>query len=255
VPGLIAIDGGLTMVTTGDTHGCGLTPGGAAYCWGDGTWGQLGNAGTGQSGPQQVATSTRFITLAAGAQHTCGLASDGQLYCWGLGDHGQLGLNPGANCFIYDYDENTPVLCALTPQRVTNAPKFVAISAGYGTCGLTADHEVFCFGFPGGPVSVSSGIPFTRLTPDGNCGETVDDHAYCWARASDSAYSALLNVPLEIGIGLRFSTLSSSRGHQCGIERSAGSVVCWGRNDKGQLGNRTRAPSTTPLPVARPEAP
>jgi alpha-tubulin suppressor-like RCC1 family protein len=52
-----------------------------------------------------------------------------------------------------------------------------------------------------------------------------------------------------------FSSVATGNLHQCGVLATGGSVVCWGSNDSGQLGNGTKAPSYTPLPVARPVNP
>jgi hypothetical protein len=251
--------GDLAVVTAGDTHSCGLTATGLALCWGAGTWGQLGNGGTDFASQAPVIGATRFAALAAGAQHTCGLTPDGKLFCWGLGDHGQLGFDARPDCSVREYDDlgysDSPVPCALVPQPAIGAPVFVSIAAGYATCGLTAAGEVDCFGLGPRMVVVSHGIRFTRLAPDGNCGEAEDHTAYCWATMVDSARAALLSEPVAVGGGLQLRSITASAGHQCGVLASDGSVVCWGRNERGQLGNGTRAPSATPLPVARPPIP
>jgi len=48
------------MVDAGDSHTCGVTTGGAAYCWGYNWWGQLGRGSFGSSSvPQQVVEPRR----------------------------------------------------------------------------------------------------------------------------------------------------------------------------------------------------
>ena len=57
---------------------CGLVESGAAYCWGSGENGELGNGPSNSSSvPVPVAGDLRFVGLAAGANHTCGFVSDG----------------------------------------------------------------------------------------------------------------------------------------------------------------------------------
>jgi alpha-tubulin suppressor-like RCC1 family protein len=65
-------------------HACGLSPNGAAYCWGANESGQLGN-GTKRTSymPVPVAGGRRFKSISAGAYHTCGVATDGSTCCWG----------------------------------------------------------------------------------------------------------------------------------------------------------------------------
>ncbi len=89
------VAGGLTFVslTAGSGQACGITPGGAAYCWGSNTAGQLGD---GTSNHQKnalvpVSGGLTFALLSAGDAHTCGLTTDGTAYCWGYNTVGQLG--------------------------------------------------------------------------------------------------------------------------------------------------------------------
>jgi len=71
---------------------CGLTSGGAAYCWGDYQAGQLGDSSNTQHRtPVAVAGGLTFASLTAGTHHACGLASLGDAYCWGLNRFGGLG--------------------------------------------------------------------------------------------------------------------------------------------------------------------
>ena len=251
-PAPIFAPGGLSMVTTGNGHNCGLTPAGEAHCWGDGMWGQLGDGTVLEHEAETpVAGKLRFTSLAAGAQHTCGLANSGQLFCWGLDDHNQLGFKADANCVVYEYYyPNTRVSCALSPQPVPNVPAFVAIAAGFGTCGLTEQGDVYCAGFAPAMVMVSRGIRFARLAPDGNCGLTTQGLAYCWAVAQ-----TLLGDVRPVGDGLAFRAITASSGHQCGILSNNGAVVCWGNNQAGQLGNGTTAFGAVALPVATPGTP
>ena len=61
--------GGLTFasLTAGAYHTCGLTSGGAAYCWGYNVYGQLGDGSTtGRTAPVAVAGGLTFASLTAG---------------------------------------------------------------------------------------------------------------------------------------------------------------------------------------------
>jgi hypothetical protein len=89
-PAFVQIDGGFQFF-------CGVTAGGAAYCWGDNTFGQLGtgtSSGTSVPTPQLVTGGHTFSFVSSGYRHSCGVASDG-LYCWGENNYGDVGTGSG----------------------------------------------------------------------------------------------------------------------------------------------------------------
>jgi len=85
-------------IVSGDGYSCSMSDG-KAYCWGDNTYGQLGNNSTSQSNvPVAVDTSgalsgKTILAISAGNSHVCAIASDNQAYCWGNNNNGQLGNN------------------------------------------------------------------------------------------------------------------------------------------------------------------
>src|SRR5207245_8871930 len=85
---------GLAPVTAGPPHTCGVTAAGAAYCWGDNGFGQLGDGTTtSQSSPVlvQAPAGVSFAAVTGGVAHTCGVTAAGIAYCWGRNLEGQLG--------------------------------------------------------------------------------------------------------------------------------------------------------------------
>lgn len=81
----------------GASHTCGLTSTAAIYCWGDNSFGQLGQAGTGPGGVSvervvdPESGPVEWSMVSAGARHTCGITTHGLLYCWGVNFRGRLG--------------------------------------------------------------------------------------------------------------------------------------------------------------------
>ena len=97
----VAVVGGLTFASlaAGDSHTCGLTTGGAAYCWGDNGPRPAGRRHHPRSltSPVAVSGGLVFQAISAGCEHTCGLTTGGAAYCWGYNCYGQLGDGTRAN--------------------------------------------------------------------------------------------------------------------------------------------------------------
>ena len=132
----VAVSGGLTFtaVSAGYSHTCGIATGGAAYCWGDNSAGELGDGTTtNRSMPVAVAGGLTFTAVSVGLRASCGLAPSGAAYCWGTNAHGDLG--DGTN------------ITRTTPVAVLGAISFVTVGVGSGqVCGLTAGGTAYCWG-------------------------------------------------------------------------------------------------------------
>jgi alpha-tubulin suppressor-like RCC1 family protein len=97
VPTRVHQTDGLTFqsIAAGGTHTCALTTAGDAYCWGQGTYGQLGTgvAPFSTDVPVAVTGGITFVALSVGlsSEHTCGVTPDTVTYCWGYSLYGQVG--------------------------------------------------------------------------------------------------------------------------------------------------------------------
>lgn len=90
----------LRSISAADTHTCGLDSAGLAYCWGDGTFGQLGNgARLLRSSPVKVRDDP-FARIVAGSAHSCAISNELVAWCWGLNSFGQLGTADFTDRFV-----------------------------------------------------------------------------------------------------------------------------------------------------------
>lgn len=239
------------QVSAGDSLGCAVSVQSRGYCWGDNTWGQLGNGSTTNTvfTLTTVYTSLPFSSITAGGRHACALSGT-RAYCWGEDAFGQLG------------DART--INSTTPIPVVNVPSstpiaFTQISAGYRhTCGVAVGGVAYCWGdnrqgqvgggaaggFQDSPTPVSGGLAFAAVTAGDSshtCGLTAGGQAYCWG---DNAFGQLGNgttgapsaTPVAVSGGLSFTQISAGRDYTCALT-AGGAIWCWGRNNYAQLGN------------------
>jgi alpha-tubulin suppressor-like RCC1 family protein len=257
------VDGGLSfaVLSGGFEHTCGVTPGGAAYCWGANFNGQLGKGDTTASPtPVAVAGGLTFNAVSAGVDHSCGLATGGAIYCWGDNYNGELGN--GAISYVNS-----------SPVRVSGESSFVAVAAGYQySCGLTTAGAAYCWGdnnygelgtgdstSSAVPVPVAGGLVFRALSVGylHACGLTPDGAAYCWGGNFEgelgNGTTQGSTRPVAVSGNLSFASISAGQWATCGVT-TTGVAYCWGYNGYGQLGNAaatlTLAPNSTPLPVS-----
>jgi alpha-tubulin suppressor-like RCC1 family protein len=88
-----ALAPGITFsaVSAGGSSTCALDSNQVPYCWGDNSFGQIGNGGAAAAVPALVAGRHQFTTIAISGDHACALVATGEAFCWGDNSAGQLG--------------------------------------------------------------------------------------------------------------------------------------------------------------------
>jgi alpha-tubulin suppressor-like RCC1 family protein len=101
-------------VVLGNGFACALAVDSSVRCWGDNTYGQLGDGTTeGSSLPVQVVgLEGEVADVVAGESHACALLSSGSVKCWGKRQVGAetcstINTANGPRCWITDNRGNT----------------------------------------------------------------------------------------------------------------------------------------------------
>ena len=147
-------------LSVGDTNGCGLSPAGAAYCWGDNSYGALGQGSVDiyiSLTPLPVVGGHTFSEIGSGYLHSCGLAEGGAMFCWGYNNFGPLGQGTS--------DLNAHP----TPGAVVGGHAFTRLGVGNGhSCGIDSGGFAWCWGFNAqGQLGVGvAGLEESRYKPN-----------------------------------------------------------------------------------------
>ena len=125
----------IQLVVCGWNHSCALSNDGTMFCWGDGTFGQLGcGARTSSDLPLKVQLPEGMVavSIAAGGNQSGAIGADGQLLMWGMNSTGQLGIGSTTTC--------------VNPTAVHLAP-VGAVACGYRhTLAITMTGELYAWG-------------------------------------------------------------------------------------------------------------
>jgi alpha-tubulin suppressor-like RCC1 family protein len=223
---------GVTSLTGDNDNGtnvCARLTTGRTDCWGDDTWGELGDGETGLFNDSAVPVAVKGVagkaTLLGVASlvgvpglTNCAILTSGDAVCWGYNGDNQLG-DGGPSSF----DSDVPVR--------------VAGTSGKGSLG-----------------GITSLVTSTGDSGESICAVLTSGGVDCWGYAP-SGYSA---VPKAVpGFGAtrpltRVRSLASDQdGSNCAVLVTGG-VDCWGADFVGQLGNGTTTGSPAPEAVLAP---
>jgi alpha-tubulin suppressor-like RCC1 family protein len=228
-----------------------------AEAWGQGIYSALGNGSTAdQYSPVHVTALSQVTQVSSGFVHTLAVRADGTVWAWGDNGDGELGNGT-----------NTP---SSVPVQVPGLTGIVQVAAGhFDSLALRSDGTVWAWG-TNGSGQLGDGTTTPRTTPVQVAGLTGVtqiaagfDHSL--ALRSDGAVVAWgYNVHGELGdgtptehsttpvavSGLTNATQIGGGYYHSLALRSDGTVVAWGSNSEGELGDGKPNDSATPVQVA-----
>lgn len=262
-PGPASVETNLVTVAAGGDRTCAIFADGKLRCMGEGP---LGDGTRSPSSSfvrvREPEGTSKFLDVAVGVRHACG----------------QLRSASGASRLVACWGDNAlgaaasgSTLLALAPELHGDAS---AIGAGWDNS-CVDDHGFECSGNNRwgqlGARTVGEALLPTRagagsdwelqsltLGPRGGCGLEARGTLVCWGRNDHGQHS---NAPIGspqtpnevLGTGTTSVTLGD--GFTCAggtAQRLSGSITCWGRDERGQLGDgeATATPRGNPGPVA-----
>lgn len=243
-----------STVASGAAFSCALNAMGAAYCWGQTGMGKLGG-GTNQpigrmgdpalpnesiSTPTPVIGSNRFKSIVARGDNVCALSTSNQVFCWGSNLFWQIGVQTTDGCQV---GVNPPWPCAKGPALVAQSlansiPNGIAVGDDFGC--YTDDHyDLYCWG----------SNAYGQITAKGT--GVLQTCKFMNGMSFECSFSPRkLTRPTLGSTTLAFVRAAAGSDWLCSSVYPVGNaVICWGRNNNGQLGDGQTTDRATPAPI------
>jgi alpha-tubulin suppressor-like RCC1 family protein len=204
------VDAPIRQLQSGRHHTCALLRDGSTYCWGQGAYRALGGDYNFQGVPRRVDAIDDAVTIASGTRFGCALRASGGVWCWGENDHAQIGANATIPCGdCTPLPECADSICVPAPQPM-----------------------------PG----LESGVVELALGGAHGCARFEDGRVACWGdnssgQAGQPDTSGDITGPETVGGVSGARQISAGVAHTCALIGSPGEVMCWGQNDRAQVGN------------------
>ena len=280
-PTPLAVDlpSGAKRVDVGPTSACAVLTNGEVWCWGDNSRKQLARATAGAFGAPAKAElgALRVARTAAGTYSGFAVTDVGEILSWGAVDKKDGALAARVSSLLADPAplaiELGPVSSFAISSTTIDGSDFRDVRWIGHACAIVSG-DVYCWGDSltgalamGAPepvlsprrTSVASTTAWGQqvaVAPEITCVRLTDGTIEC---AGDNAFGALGRDP-KTRYAIFFARAETFTGHAVHVAIAThtvcallqgGSVVCWGSNERGELGQGTTDtdPHPTPVPV------
>jgi len=241
---------------------CAVHIDGTVSCWGP-SLSEVSSGGTRtQLTPVLMPGIGDAVKIVLGVGHACTMTDDASVSCWGGNEYGQVGNGT---------EIRDSAMGSAASAQVIGIADVTAISAGSShTCAVSKDNTVKCWGYNlHGQLGDGSTTNRATATPVANlpavsaiaagawhtCALGKDRTVECWGRddsgqLGDGTTTSSPSPTATPIPGLsNVKAIAAGGSHTCAIRKDR-TVVCWGNNQSGQLGDGTLTSSTTPVPVS-----
>ncbi|WP_032723443.1 RCC1 domain-containing protein, partial [Salinispora arenicola] len=256
----------ITAIAAGAFHSLALTSAGTVLAWGENLHGQLGNGGTtNMSTPVGVSlpAGVTITAVAAGAAHSLALTSTGAVLAWGDNTNGQLG-NGTTTGSSTPVDVDLPAGTTITAVAAGAAHSLALTSTGAALAwGNNADGQLGNGDTTNRstPVDVDlpAGVTITAVAAGAahSLALTSAGAVVAWGRNASgqlgNGTTTGSSTPVDVDLPTGATINAIAAGLDFGLAlTTAGTVVAWGRNFSGQLGNGDTTNRSTPVDVDLP---
>jgi alpha-tubulin suppressor-like RCC1 family protein len=230
---------------------------GTLWAWGDGTAGQLGNAGIASySSPIQIGALTDWNQVSAG-RASFGIRTNGTMWSWGENSLGILGTNVPLGLRY-----SSPVQIG----ALTNWKKVQHVYGG-SVIALTTGGTLFSWGNNTdgelglgdttrrtSPVQIGALTAWSDIAVSESSMYAIKIDGTLWAWGSNffgqlgNSTTVNYSSPIQIGALTDWKQISAGRYHAAAI-KTDGTLWTWGYNEDGQLGLNNRIRYSSPVQV------
>ena len=238
------------QVAVGNEGACAVLQDESVKCWGQNTWGILGNGTfTDSATPVDVSNLNGIVQVDVGNIHACALGKGGRVQCWGNNGNGRLGS---------DLSDRSRQDRSNVPVDVPGLSGVVALAIGsFHSCALLNSGGIKCWGSGSNghlgngsnshstsPVDVTGITNAVQISAGSNhtCAVLATGAVKCWGQGDNGrlgnnhATNDNSNVPVDVAGVTGAIKVSAGDRNACAV-LSTGAIKCWGEGSDGQLGN------------------
>jgi alpha-tubulin suppressor-like RCC1 family protein len=246
-----------TQIDAGFTHSCALTTNGTYSCWGDDTYGQLGNGsstGAQLSPTQELTSATDWAQVSVSPGHSCAIKTNGTAWCWGSDYNGALGNGPTLTDNQFSPTQEATLATSWAQISVKNE-----LGGTRHSCAVRTDGTLWCWGTDGngqlgnGATTGDQDTPVQEVTAATDwaqvsktfahtCAVKTDGTLWCWGadtngQLGNGATTGNQDTPVqEVTAATDWAQVSTGPYYSCAV-KTDGTLWCWGIDTNNQLGN------------------